>query len=140
MEGMFELRVLELAKDRLKNDAQLLSILGENFEMFHLFGDRKPKFPYIVHRVNTKFSTDPVVTGNYYLDLWDYGLDRARLYAAVRRIRILMEGFMDTSGGGIRFYVRDCVYSTLHEKIQKAEMIYHVRGVDKDQCREQTIL
>lgn len=131
---MFELRVLELALDRLRTDPQLLSILGENFEVWHIFGERKPKFPYVAHRVNTKWSNDPVVTGNYFLDVWDFSLDRARMYAAVRRIRKLMEGYMDTTGGGIRFFCRDCIYTTEKEKLQRASLLFHVRGVDKDQC------
>ena len=133
---MFEIRVLELAFNRLRTDPQLLSILGENFEVFPVFSEKVPKFPFIVHKIDTRFDNDPVVTGIYRLDVWDFGLDRARMYAAVRRIRKLMESFMDPQGGGIRFFCRTCNYSTQKEKIQRAELTFHVRGVDKDQCTD----
>lgn len=133
---MFELRVLELAFNKLRTDPQLLSILGENFEVFPLFSEKVPKFPFIVHKVNTKYNNDPVVKATYCLDVWDFGLDRARMYAAVRRIRKLLESYMDSQGGGIRFFCRTCDYSTQKEKIQRAELTFHVRGVDKDQCTD----
>lgn len=131
---MFDLTVLQLARDRMKNDPQLLSILGEAFEVWLVFGDRKPKFPYVVHGLKVKANNDPVVTANYYCDIYDFGLDRARTFAAVRRIRKLMEAFVDPTGGGIRFFWRDTIYSTENEKVQKAQILFYVRGVDKDQC------
>lgn len=136
---MFEVRILELAYNALKTDPQLLSIMGENFEMFPFFGQRIPKFPYIVHKVDASWNNDPVATGTYMLDVWDWGEDRARIYAAVRRIRKILNNYMDPAGGGIRFFIRDCNYSTQAVEnnkgsIQKGHMIFSVRGVDKDQC------
>lgn len=133
-EEMFDLRVLELARDRMRSDPQLLSVLGENFEIWLVFGERKPKFPYVVHGLHVKGNNDAVVQANYYCDIWDFGLDRSRIMAAVRRIRKLMEAFVDHTGGGIRFFWRDTIYSTEKEKLQKAQILFHVRGVDKDQC------
>lgn len=131
---MFDLRILELARANMRTDPQLLSILGESFEVWLTFGDRKPKFPYIVQGVRTKGNNDAVATANYFCDVYDHGLDRARLYAAVRRIRKLMERYIDPTGGGIRFFWRDTIYSTAQETVQKAQILFYVRGVDKDQC------
>ena len=131
---MFDLRLLELARDRLKNDSVMQDLMGVDFEMFLIFGTRIPKMPYIVHSARIKGSNQAVVIANYYLDIYDSGIDRAKLMQIVQRVRFLMERYIDPEGGGIRFFWRDTMYSTQNETVQKAQILYHVRGVDQDQC------
>lgn len=131
---MFDLRILELAKLNYESDATLISLMGPDFQIFPFFGARIPTFPYIAHGMRVKGNDTAVATANYFCDVYDSGTDRARLMLIVKRIRILMQRFIDPAGGGIRFFWRDVIYTTQNETIQKAQILFHVRGVDKDQC------
>lgn len=131
---MFDLRIIELAKIRFETDEVLVPLMGAGFQIFPFFGSRNPVFPYIAHGMRVKGTDTAVATANYYCDVYDSGTDRARLMQIVARIRVIMQRFIDPAGGGIRFFWRDTIYTTQNETIQKAQILFHVRGVDQDQC------
>ncbi len=127
---MLEHTVISYCRRRMKEDTVLQSILGD-FEVHYLVAANQPKFPHITHRIRVQPNNDPVYTANYTVEVLDFTLGWDIIMSAVERICVLFNNHMiSEGGGGVRFRLRDRQNFTYDKRIQRASILFAVRGVD----------